>query len=308
MSVPYKRRIGQQSQRLSLERLECRVVPNVVLIDPPPPPNLPFATNDGLGYNVNQPSSPVPVLTNDLNNPGASWNFASLTVVTPTQFGTLSLDATSGVFLYTPTVIPQPPGAPPLPFQQDSFTYHVRNSLGLQTNTATVTLSPIAGPKIGYLIANPDIGTTDSVQPIVLDILANDELRNDPTRPNSPGEVSDWEFDFSSVKINYPEFNSPVHGSVTFNPATGAVTYTPEFGYIGWDRFVYEVSTLPDQTPAKCIPALTRYLSSSTAARRGFRPIHSAARCLSWTGRMRLTRLPSCREIVGEKSKRSSTA
>src|SRR5262245_47133727 len=132
-----KKSFVRKSTIFALEALDERIVPDVTPGGPPPPP-LPFAVDDAQSYNFLQPSSPVRVLDNDQNNPGATWNYGSLTVVNPTQFGSLSLDPTTGILLYTPNAVTQPPGGPPAQFRQDSFTYYVKNSLGLQTNTATV--------------------------------------------------------------------------------------------------------------------------------------------------------------------------
>ena len=113
------------------------------------------------------PSTPVSVLGNDIDTQrgAATWNLSSLTVVSRPQHGVLNLDPISGRFLYTPNGFnpPPPPGSPPPTVQQDSFTYHVSDSLHLTTNDATVTLLPIGGVKEGVLVAAPDIGFTQTV-------------------------------------------------------------------------------------------------------------------------------------------------
>jgi len=235
MFTPSKRRLVRKSCMLTLEKLEDRVVPDGV--PAPPPGQPPVAVNDDTSYNILQTSSPVNVLGNDLDgNPGATWDYSSLTVVTLPQHGFLSLDTSTGQFLYTPAYMAPPglpPGSPPPPAQQDSFTYHVKNSLGMQSNTATVTLIPVGAPKEGYIVSFPDIAATRSLQPVVIDLLANDELRH-----------IGRQFDYSSVKFDqFANDSLPRHGTVTFDPTNGAATYTPDFGYVGWDRFVYQVST-----------------------------------------------------------------
>ena len=246
--------LSRPKARAQLRLVECedRTLLDAVPITPPPdspppqtppPGSPPLAVDDLANYQILQPSTPVGVLGNDLDgNPGATWDFTSLAVVNAPTHGIVTLDPTNGQFLYTPDyLLPPglPPGSPPPPGQQDAFTYHVKNSLGMQSNTATVTVWPIGGLKEGYIIAHPDIGFTKTEQPTVIDLLANDELK-----------YIGRQFDYASVTFNTdPETNAPYplalpqHGAVTFDPTTGAATYTPDFGYVGWDRFEYQVST-----------------------------------------------------------------
>jgi hypothetical protein len=215
----------------------------------PPLGSPPTAVNDTGYYQILQPSSPISVLGNDLDsNPGATWSFASLAVVTPPTLGMLTLDPSTGSFLYTPNyLLPPglPPGTPPPPGQQDSFTYNVRDSLGLQSNTATVTVLPIGAPKAGYIIANPDLAFTRTAEPVVIDLLANDEIL-----------YIGRQFDYASVGIPrdpnsgqpYPEM-LPKHGTVSFDPTNGKATYTPDFGYVGWDVFTYEEASTKGTDP-----------------------------------------------------------
>jgi Ca2+-binding RTX toxin-like protein len=204
-------------------------------VTPPGPGQPPLAVDDGLWYNISQPSSQVNVLQNDLDgNPGATWDFSSLTVVSPPSFGVLTLDEQSGVFLYTPSyLLPPglPPGAPPPATPQDQFTYNVKNSLGMQSNTATTILSPIGAPAAGDFVAEPDIGFTRSNQPVTIDVLANDVIYDGS------------DYDYSSVKLLTNVYYTPQHGTVTIDPNTGKVTYTPNFGYVGYDIFEYAAAT-----------------------------------------------------------------
>jgi Ca2+-binding RTX toxin-like protein len=223
-----------RTRRPFVDVLETRITP----AGPsrvPPPGAPPLAVNDGLGYNFEQPSNTVSVLANDLDgNPGATWDFSSLTVVSPPAFGALTLDPQSGVFLYTPNyLLPPglPPGATPPPAQQDQFTYNVKNSLGMQSNTATTILSPVGAEKVGSFVAAPDIAFTNSYQPVTIDVLANDVIFDGSN------------YDYASVKLSDNAFYTPKHGTVTFDPKTGKATYTPSFGYIGFDIFSYSAAT-----------------------------------------------------------------
>jgi hypothetical protein len=240
MTSLWKRHTAARSRRLALELFEDRIVlAGSPAGPPPPPPSPPVAVDDQASIQILLPSTPVNVLGNDTDsNAGATWDFSSLTVVHQPQFGALTLDATSGQFLYTPSGFnpPPPPGSPPPLVQQDSFTYHVKDSLGLQSNDATVTLFPIGSPKEGVIVSFPDIGFTQSLQPVVINLIANDEIHS-TNRHIDPSSVG-----FSDFPV-FPASRLPQHGTVTFNPATGAANYTPDFGYVGWDSFSYQVST-----------------------------------------------------------------
>ena len=230
-----------------LEQFEDRVVfdvgpnPNPTPVTPPPGAP-PLAVDDTAYYQILLPSTPFTVLENDLDgNPGATWDLASLTAVTQPQFGALTLDSSSGQFLYTPNyLLPPglPPATPPPPAQQDSFTYNVKNSLDMLSNTATVTLLPIGAPRVGDIVPEHDIGFTRGYQPVTLDIIANDVIYDGSS------------FAYSTVRLNDENdgYYFPKHGTVTFDPTNGKMTYTPNFGYIGWDEFGYLVSTTSGAT------------------------------------------------------------
>lgn len=215
---------------------------------PPAPGQPPLAVDDGFNYSIVIPESPANVLFNDLDgNPGATWDKASLTVVAPPQFGAVTLDPIAGVFLYTPNyMLPPglPPGSGPPATPQDEFTYFVKNSLGMQSNVAKVTVAPIGNPGEANLVTAPDFGFTSSLQPITMDILANDQINDGsqfvlesvglpPVTPVDPG-----------IPLPFPPIDmGPKHGQVEFDRFTGKMTYTPDFGFIGWDSFQYSVST-----------------------------------------------------------------
>src|SRR5262245_41205602 len=107
----------RRTRPLLLDVLEARVVLDVTPpvtppVEPPPgggkvptppaPGQPPLAVHDDLGFDFTQPSNTENVLANDLDgNPGATWDFSSLTVVSPPAYGALTLDPASGVFLYT---------------------------------------------------------------------------------------------------------------------------------------------------------------------------------------------------------------
>lgn len=250
--MPSLRR-ARVSRPFSAEALEVRVVMDVApplpppeppgpdpRVEVPPPGQPPLAVDDRLSYNIATPASPVNVLANDLDgNPGATWDNSTLTMVAPPKYGSLTLDPISGIFLYTPNyMLPPglPPGAPPPETPQDEFTYMVKNSLGMQSNVATAVVSPVGNPKIGDVVPSPDFGITSGSEPITIDVLANDEI------------FDGSQFVYSETRVTfYPDFPEvyfgPVNGTADFDPLTGKMTYTPNFGYIGWDIFSYQVKT-----------------------------------------------------------------
>ncbi|MBI5583672.1 MAG: tandem-95 repeat protein [Deltaproteobacteria bacterium] len=85
----------------------------------------------------------IPVLANDTG----TINFASLTVASPPAHGTVSVNVLNGTIAYTHTN---------LAFTgTDTFTYTVRNTLGVISNVATVTVT---------IITNAEVITTDRAE------------------------------------------------------------------------------------------------------------------------------------------------
>lgn len=85
----------------------------------------------------------------------------------------------------------------------DTFTYKIRDALGLESAEATVTVTTTEFPS-----TNPDGGTTFELEPLTIDVLAND---SDP----------DGTLDPASVQI----VTNPSDGIATVDPTTGAITY-----------------------------------------------------------------------------------
>lgn len=255
--------------RLALLTFEERIVLDVTPPVPPPPPppppgpvtplpgEPPLAVDDFSAYTPTMTSTPVNVLANDLDgNLGATWDFTSLTIVTPPTYGVLTLDAYTGEFLYTPSYL-LPPGLPPgtLPplVGTDTFSYTVKNSLGMTSNVANVTMNPTQGPGSSAVTANDDLVFAYHLQPVTIPVLANDSTRDwaqiDHSTlrlyvPTPPAPLPEVPPGFPVPDVPEPIDYSPKHGTVTFDTA-GNAYYTPEFGYIGWDRFAYAISTTP---------------------------------------------------------------
>jgi hypothetical protein len=223
--------------RLELELLEDRLVLDGTGVPPPPPPppppspspNGPVAVNDNWGYMTDSPT-PVLVLLNDTDpNPGATLDPSTVTIITPPQHGLALPDPTTGAVLYTPNYL-LPPGLPPgqaPPAVTDSFTYTVRDSLGLVSNVATVRVNPVSPVGIGPIVPQPDFANTVTLQPTSVNVIQNDQVND--------GSAADPH----SVTVVTP----PAHGSAVVNPNTGVITYTPDFGFVGFDTITYSVKT-----------------------------------------------------------------
>lgn len=225
-------------------------------VTPPAAGQPPLAVNDFSAFNPQMTSTPIKVLTNDLDgNPGATWDFTSLTVVTQPTYGVLTLDAFTGEFLYTPShLLPPglPPGTPPPIVGVETFSYTVKNSLGMTSNAASVTMNSTTGPGSSDVQPKDDLVIINPLNPVTIPVLANDS-------------VQPWaQLDTNSLRLYAPPPPPPIvlppgipippapevvdysprHGTVTFD-THGNATYTPNFGYIGWDQFAYAIDSLP---------------------------------------------------------------
>jgi hypothetical protein len=212
-----------QSYRPTLEPLEDRLV-----MDAQPP----VAASVTLGF-MTDSSTVLNVLKYDSDpNPGATLNPATVTIVRTTNHGQALPRPSDGQILYTPSPLPSN--------TQDSFQYTVKDSLGLTSNVATITLNPVSPVGGGFIVAQPLTANTVTLQSVSINVLpsvqANDGSAVDP----------------SSVKIlgvtqSGPDFNpvpsGPPQGSVAVDPATGLVTYTPAFGFVGFEILVYSVKS-----------------------------------------------------------------
>ena len=110
---------------------------------------------------------------------------------------------------------------------RDVFQYTAQDNGGL-TSSATVTIDVECAPKPAPIppTANCDSAVTDESTPVNIDVLANDEDRDDLVdgKPMTDRIVE-----------------QPRNGIVSIND-DGTVTYTPNPGFCGCtDRFVYEV-------------------------------------------------------------------
>lgn len=154
----------------------------------------------------------VPVYTNDSDLPSTG----TLTATNPPN-GSVSIntngtpnDPTDDIVSYTPDPDYNGP---------DSFNYTVCNTKG-DCSTATVTIDVIP-----VLDAVDDLVATDQDQPVMIDVLANDN--------DLPGLGT-----FTTT--------SPSNGSIVINsngtpsnPFDDTISYTPNSGFLGTDMFTY---------------------------------------------------------------------
>ncbi|WP_051293101.1 tandem-95 repeat protein [Citrifermentans bremense] len=135
-----------------------------------------------------------------------------ITFVTHPANGTLTL-GTGGNVTYTPA----------LNFNgANSFTYQVRDSLGLVSNTATVnlTVNAVNDPPV----AVADSAVTNEDTPVTFNVTDNDT--------DVDGVIA-----VNSVQIA----TQPLNGQVAAHP-DGSVTYTPNLNFFGTSTFTYTVS------------------------------------------------------------------
>ncbi|HUQ72085.1 MAG TPA: Ig-like domain-containing protein [Planctomycetaceae bacterium] len=161
-------------------------------------------------------SSPVGmnVLGND-SDPEGLLDVTSLAIVLAPANGVTSLDPVTGLVAYTPTA-----GF----VGDDSFQYVVRDTAGLESATATVTVRVLRETQAPS--AGDDSAGTAFETPVDIDVLANDS-------------DSDGRLDPTTVALDHN--GDAGNGNVQIDPASGRITYPPNPGFIGEDTFSYAV-------------------------------------------------------------------
>lgn len=170
-------------------------------------PGAPVAGNVVTSTTFGTPVS-IDVLAND-TDPSGTLVPSSVAIVSQPSFGTATVNRTTGVVTYTP-------GAN---FTTgDSFSYHVSDSNGLTSNTATVTINLTQPAPVAHDVAQPAEGENVTQE---VNVLANVTGSADPT----------------SVTVLTP----PQHGATVVDPVTGTIAYTPDANFFGSDSFTYAV-------------------------------------------------------------------
>jgi hypothetical protein len=190
--------------------------PDVLIVDEGPglanyyptvvDPN-PVAQNDSAVGAINK-SIQIQVLANDTAAPGQNLNVSSVTITSPPQHGTATVNSVDGSVTYQPATGYS---------GTDSFQYTVRDGLGALSNIASVSIRVQPAP-----VATNDTATVQANQSVTINVLAND---------TSAGGT----LDTTSIKVAV----SPAHGTAVVT--SGAVVYTPTMGYSGLDTFQYSV-------------------------------------------------------------------
>lgn len=216
---------GSARYRPFIEQLESRLAPAGA---PPPTPMVEVPDWNG-SYQIYGPTT-IDLLSGAvLHNEGATLDYSTINIVTAPTKGEVSVDPTTGIFVYVPNyLLPAglPPGELPTAILPEYFQFTIADSLGSVSNAVTATfIGGVAPGKAGNLIAHDGGAVTNTLLPIDIHLLSYVEG-----------------FDGVQVDPASVEFDAPLHGTLSYNSANGHVIYTPEFGYTGPDRFSYTVS------------------------------------------------------------------
>ena len=203
-----------------LQSLEDRSQPSMVRVSPSLlnlPPTANDFTSDTDGTN------PVTLDLLSKASPVGDHTLvpSSILVIVPPQHGTISINPTTGNATYTATGFSQ---------GTDSFQFTVRDSAGVVSNPATITVV------VHRPTANDDFAQIVSGSTAIIDALAND------TDPEGNSEIVP-----SKVRL----LTLPLHGTVSINSTNGSVTYKPERTFAGTETLQY---TITDRAGAESAP------------------------------------------------------
>jgi VCBS repeat-containing protein len=175
----------------------------------------PAANDDPVSIDTDvNPSVDINVIAND-SDVDSSLDPATVVATDPIS-GQVSVDSITGLVTYTPD-----PG-----FNgQDSFTYTVKDDLGLTSNEATVTVTVSANQPPDA--KDDDITTTKGKDPVIILVLED----------NGHGPDKDDDGD----PLTVISFTQGERGEVTSNN-DGTLTYTPTSNFKGTDSFEYTIS------------------------------------------------------------------
>ncbi|MEM7802070.1 MAG: Ig-like domain-containing protein, partial [Chloroflexota bacterium] len=137
---------------------------------------------------------------------------ATVTIVQQPVKGSVSVDPETGIATYT---------AAERSSGSDTFSYTVRNSVGIISapTSVTITINDIV-PK-----AASDTATVAGGQSVAIDVLANDQATKGGLDPATVTVVQ-----------------QPTLGTISIDPVTGVVTYSAEAESEGTDAFTYSVA------------------------------------------------------------------
>jgi hypothetical protein len=188
------------------------------------PENTPVAIND-LATTLRDEPVTINVLANDLLN-GVLVDPEDATVarVLAPSNGIAELNPLTKSFDYTPNE-----GF----VGEDVFTYiflvDIEGQL-IASNEATVRVIVNRPPGPPVPVANNDFVRTFANEPVMIDVLANDTLNDDPIPEGA------------TITIVDPPLTAIIGGTAEVDAVNNLVIYTPPSGYIGFDAFTYRVS------------------------------------------------------------------
>ncbi len=193
---------------------------NVATVNVTVNPNTAPVANPDTANTVSNSPIAINLPANDTDTDG-SLDLTSVTVVTTPTKGNVVINPVTGIGIYTATT------ASFTTNQADTFSYTIKDNDGTVSNAAIVTVNVIVNP-----IANPDIASTLSANPVTIDVKNNDTATSAALDP-------------ASVVI----VTTPTKGTVTVNttlgsPDLGKVTYTPDpaqFTTSSTDTFSYTI-------------------------------------------------------------------
>lgn len=168
--------------------------PGTVTVIVTPVNDAPIAVNDAATTNENTAVA-IPVLAND-SDVDSPLDPSSITIGTTVKNGTISINTTTGIVTYTPAKDY---------VGNDSFTYTIKDSGGLVSNVATVSIS-VVNVNRAPVAVDDDVELT-SVAPVSIDVLNND-------------------YDPDGDEISIVSVTNPSKGSVKIE--NGEVIFTPE--------------------------------------------------------------------------------
>jgi hypothetical protein len=150
--------------------------PGTITVIVTPVNDPPVAVNDAATTNENTPVD-IPVLANDYDI-DSPLDPSSITIVTNVQHGSVSINVMSGVVTYTPAKDYN---------GGDSFTYTIKDSGGLISNVATVSIDVINVNRAP--VAVDDQVTINTVSPVLIDVMKNDYVKRKRTNSKRSGSL-----------------------------------------------------------------------------------------------------------------------
>jgi large repetitive protein len=183
-------------------------LPGTVTVIVTPVNDAPVAVNDAATTNENTAVA-IPVLANDFDV-DSPLDPSSITIGTNVQHGSISINTTTGIVTYTPALDY---------VGDDSFTYTIKDSGGLVSNVATVSISVVNVNRAP--VAVDDQVELTTVAPVSIDVLAND-------------------YDPDGDELSIISVTNPSKGSVKIE--NGEIIFTPEGTVAFTTSFSYKIS------------------------------------------------------------------